>query len=725
MMKKAGSKLISFRPRARIMKTLGEELISSETVAILELVKNSFDADAKEVIIKFSGSLKSGEGFIEIADNGHGMTMDVVEKGWMEPATDLKKKNQRSPKFKRRILGEKGIGRFATSRLARELELVTKHSSSEKEIYALFDWSQFEDTSKYLDQVEVLAEIRTPEEIKKSGTVLRMNYIKKEWGKDDFNELQRGLSRLVSPFYKESDMIIKLDLPDSFSEFSQEIAPPSIIKHPHYVVKGKISAEGFFNVDMQFRESGTTEKLSGGFLWIEGQKKEFFGVTKEKFIELTEAGSESTSVKKICAGDFDFELRIWDRDELEGVTQKTKSTLQDVRRDLDAVAGINIYRDNFRVLPYGEPTDDWLKLNLRRVQKPTKRLSNNQILGYINITADGNPELKDQSNREGLNENQALQDLRSVMMYVLNEFENIRYDLRPRKKIEPDSFTPLLGLFNALNLDDLKVRLENEYPKDNKTLKIIADVERRLEDQIDEIQIVVSRYQRLATLGTLVDVVLHDGRHPLGKIVNEAFLGKEEIEKSRKKDAFINQLHKRFVSIENQGEHMSSVFRRIEPFAGRKRGRASKFYLEEVIRDAITVFESTIKKSKIKITLPKSQTLVRIDPSEIQQVLINLLDNSIYWLQLEKESKREIQIDTKRLNDDHVEIIFSDSGVGVPDKNKERIFEPYFSTKPNGVGLGLAIAGEIVSDYYNGKLELVNKGPLKGATFRVTLKNRA
>lgn len=724
-MKKNESKVISFRPRARIMKTLGEELISSETVAIIELVKNSFDADAKEVIIKFRDSLKSGEGFIEISDNGHGMTMDVVEKGWMEPATDLKKKNQRSPKLKRRILGEKGIGRFATSRLARELELITKASSSEKEIYALFDWSQFEDGSKYLDQVEILAELRTPEEINKSGTILRMNYINKDWEKEDFNELQRGLSRLVSPFYKESDMIIKLDLPDSFSEFSQEISPPSIIKHPHYTVRGKISEDGLFNVDMLFREKGNTEKLSGGFLWIEeGQNKEFFGVTKEKFIELTNEESESSSVKKISTGNFDFELRIWDRDELEGVIQKTKSTLQDVRRDLDAVAGINIYRDSFRVLPYGEPTDDWLKLNLRRVQKPTKRLSNNQILGYINITADGNRELKDQSNREGLNENQALQDLRSVMMYVLNEFENIRYDLRPRKKPESDSLTPLLGLFNAVNLDDLKVRLEKEYPKDHKTLKIIADVEKKLEEQIDEIQIVISRYQRLATLGTLIDVVLHDGRHPLSKIVNEAFLGKEEIERSSKKDILLNQLLKRFTSIENQGEHMSNVFRRIEPFAGRKRGRPSKFYLEEVIKDAISVLESTIKKSKIKITFPKSQTMVRIDPSEIQQVLINLLDNSIYWLQLEKENKREIHIEAKRIDEDHVQIIFSDSGVGVPDKNKEKIFEPYFSTKPNGVGLGLAIAGEIVSDYYNGKLELINKGPLKGATFRITLKNR-
>ena len=119
-----------FRPRARIMRTLGQELISSETVALIELVKNAYDADATRVLIRFSGILEKGQGYIEVIDNGHGMSMDIIEKAWMEPATNSKRTRTRSEVFGRRLLGEKGVGRFAASRLASDLELITKLSTN-------------------------------------------------------------------------------------------------------------------------------------------------------------------------------------------------------------------------------------------------------------------------------------------------------------------------------------------------------------------------------------------------------------------------------------------------------------------------------------------------------------------------------------------------------------------------------------------------------------------
>ena len=108
----------SFRPRARIMRTLGQELISSETVAIIELVKNAYDADATKVLIRFVDSLEKGQGAIEIIDNGHGMSMETVKFAWMEPATNSKRTRRKSETLHRNLLGEKGIGRFACSRLA-------------------------------------------------------------------------------------------------------------------------------------------------------------------------------------------------------------------------------------------------------------------------------------------------------------------------------------------------------------------------------------------------------------------------------------------------------------------------------------------------------------------------------------------------------------------------------------------------------------------------------
>src|SRR6185295_1959610 len=102
-----GSRL---RPRARLLRTLGQELISNEVVAVIELVKNAYDADATRALVRFSAPLEIGKGRIEVIDDGHGMSVGTVKGVWMEPATAAKKLRRRSPKFKRRYLGEKGIG---------------------------------------------------------------------------------------------------------------------------------------------------------------------------------------------------------------------------------------------------------------------------------------------------------------------------------------------------------------------------------------------------------------------------------------------------------------------------------------------------------------------------------------------------------------------------------------------------------------------------------------
>ena len=137
---------------------------------------------------------------------------------------------------------------------------------------------------------------------------------------------------------------------------------------------------------------------------------------------------------------FDIELRVWDREaeDLAELVEMYGSTLKDVRRDLDAVAGINIYRDGFRVFPYGEPRNDWLRLDLRRVQNPHLRLSNNQIMGYVLISADQNPLLRDQSNREGLIDGPAFDDLSEVGQDGAGRTGNKTTCSTPRTRKKPE-----------------------------------------------------------------------------------------------------------------------------------------------------------------------------------------------------------------------------------------------------------------------------------------------
>jgi hypothetical protein len=208
---------------------------------------------------------------------------------------------------------------------------------------------------------------------------------------------------------------------------------------------------------------------------------------------------------------------------LSGLAHERGATLADVRRDLDAAAGINIYRDGFRVLPYGEPRNDWLRLDLRRVQNPTMRLSNNQIMGYVLISADKNPQLRDQSNREGL-KGPALDDLRELVKMVLAEFEKRRYTIR-RQSETGQQTAPAGGLFTGLDLTAIHDLLTKQHPDDTRLLALVEERERELELRVRVVQEVLARYRRLATLGQLVDTVLHDGRAPLAKIGNEAHLG--------------------------------------------------------------------------------------------------------------------------------------------------------------------------------------------------------
>lgn len=714
------------RPRARIMRTLGDELISSEVVAIIELVKNAYDADATRVLVRFNSPLEIGNGSIEVIDNGHGMDLTTIRTTWMEPATLHSKQQTHSKKYKRRVLGEKGIGRFAASRLANFLQIVSRFTGTDEEVRALFDWSQFDVEGKYLDEVEVLWEQTRPSDISPGGTIeslwqmerdkpdpdelthgtiLRMEGLRVNWEEPQIEKVQTGLSRLVSPYETIGDFQIRMELPELLSHLSGIVEPVEILRHPHYFIRGQVDRTGSYNLKLSLRGESNEQNISGKFT-------------------LTDALG---NVKMPYCGPFEIELRVWDRreEDLEPLAELYGSTVKQIRDDLDKSAGISIYRDGFRILPYGERGNDWLRLDSRRVQRPTGRLSNNQIVGFLHITADRNPDLRDQSNREGLMTGPALDDLKDLVIDVLNELEWRRYKLRRHpKKIEEEGASHK-GLFTDFTLDALREQIAKRHPNDTELLTIATDKSKELQLRVGRVQEVLSRYHRLATLGQLIDTVLHDGINPLKKIRDTAELGLLDIDK-KKRDyyEFIRAMKSRLETIEKHSNILSTVFRKIEPFGGRKRGKPEPISLEIVIADAFAVLEEEKNRLNVNVTLPKTDTKVTVDKSEIQIIIVNLLQNSLYWLREIPREKREIFVSVEKIEPDGAAIVFSDSGKGVNVEARDYIFDPYFSTKPDGVGLGLTIAGEILSEYYEGTLELLDGGPLPGATFRITLHGR-
>lgn len=719
---------LKLRPRARLLRTIGDELISSETVAVIELVKNAYDADATRVAVKFTAPLEAGKGSIEVIDNGHGMSLDTIRTAWMEPATPIKRRRNKSEQLARRMLGEKGIGRFATSRLADFLEVVSRRAEADYEVRVFFDWSQFKDEQKYLDEVEILWEEVSPSDIHPNGdigdlwkeekrpqdsklnhgTILRMQDLTVSWEEEQLQTLRAALARLVSPFLAEEqvndEFQILLQLPDEFEHLSGKVQPPEALKKPPYSLKGSI--DGYGNYKFTVRIKDEEECLEDRFV-LHGRPL---------------PGGLSPERPPQC-GPFDIELRVWDRDEALGeLAREQGSTIKDVRRDLDEAAGVNVYRDSFRVLPYGEPSNDWLRLDARRVDNPTLRLSNNQVVGYVRISSEQNPQLRDQSNREGLIAGPALDDLRELIKMAMTKLETRRASAR---RDDDQGGRHDGGLFSDFDLKSVRDLIKRRHPEDSELLKLVGEKDKDLGRRVEKVQEVISRYRRLATLGRLIDTVLHDGRAPLSKIRNEARLGMRDVERSRDySEGFTKKLKDRFDMVSKQSDALKTVFDKIEPFGGRKRGRPTRVRLEQTIADAFAVLDGEIENSGAQVTLPETHTIVTVDPSEVQEVIVNLLDNSLYWLREVPKDTRRILVEVNRVSPDMVNILFSDSGPGVKPQFRDSIFEPYFSDKPDGAGQGLAIAGEIVKEHYDGELELVDGGPLPGATFRITLRRR-
>ncbi|QEA30059.1 histidine kinase [Microbacterium sp. CBA3102] len=739
----------ALRPRARLLRTLGNDLISSDKVALIELVKNSYDADATTVLIRFEGPLESGEGRIEVWDDGHGMDVPTLQRSWLDIATDTKRRKPKSDGG-RRVLGEKGIGRLAAARLGDELLLVTRKADA-REINLLIDWSQFDREDAYLDEIEVAWEISDPDIFSEDGpaasvfsesgsetwthgrgTLLRIEKLTHPWNAEDFIELRTALTRLIRPrptdhavtidaveadgseegqkaAQPDFQILVELeDVPESLQGFAGPIDPSSDLRTPHYRLSGSVDANGVATLRYVQQEPAVDDDLGEKTLW-------------------------NNDKRAPQAGPFEFEINVWDRD--KDAIQRTLTAsspdgppptpkdLKGFRETLDDVAGVSIYRDGFRVLPFGESGDDWLGLDLRRVQSPTLRLSNNQIVGHVFIGADANQGLKDQSNREGFLAGAAYSDLQTLVRAALNELERRRYEARHPEKSQPDKKG---GLFERFDLGEIRAALAANYPGDSRLIGLIDDKNRDIQEGVVEVQQVLSRYSRLATLGSLVDRILHDGRTVVTRLKNISRFGKRDLGKTT-----LSAVEKIAIAQKSMGETadqadiLAALFNQIEPFGGRKRGRPKEVRTRELIEKAISIMQVEADDRGVSLAAGDADISTRLDEAEALLVLVNLIQNAIYWVSTQpRDAERRVRVDARNNADSSLTLIVSDSGPGVADDLRHRIFDPYFSTKPDGVGLGLSIVGNMVEDIYGGELALVQEGPLGGATFEATFRRR-
>ncbi len=702
---------ISIQIHPRAFAAFGEDLVTSDFVAISELVKNSYDAFASCAEVIF-GKDKQGNDYIEIRDDGFGMTDEVIRTAWATVATPYKKNNPVVTKLvdgikKTRVVsGNKGLGRFSAARLGNGIKIITK-SGADNCIEADFNWKNLAAAKKLEDcyiNISLHADNPFLQNADHTGTIIRITDLKSHWTAERFDALKDDLARLISPFDQTKDFSIKF-VSDDDNE-SIEIEPHRFIKNPIYKIWGTVTKDGTIKWDYHFSYKGRERNNEGSISWAPLEENEELYEQVSMFVK--------EDIESYQVGPFDFEIRAWDldADTINDVSKEFSINRSDVRKNIRQFKGLSVYRDGVLVLPKSDASRDWLGLDARRISEIGKRISTSQIVGIINLSAKDNPAIKDTTDREKLAENFEYQQFLQIVAEIIERLQIERYNDR----IERQKKGALSDLLSPLSSKALLAKITQAESIGENVATIVGYVKEFSEENEKNLEDLNSRliyYAQTASLGSVSIVILHE--FLTGTTSIDRFLGNS-------KDYFhvYNELTKKYWTVaDNAQKRMTDVARSFAPLYKKNLNSGQRWTnLQEAIDKSISLISA--KKSATNVTfesnIPKG-LIVCIGDGELQTILINLYDNACYWLNDSQASEKRIVTALKESNDyGRVLVSVSDTGPGIDEEHAETIFLPGVTSKQHGIGMGLVIATELLNNYH-GKIGLQIPGDLCGATF--------
>jgi len=384
------TKEIFFESDGKLFKHIGRNQIDSETIALIEIVKNSYDADATEALITFD-KVNKHNGEIIVTDNGHGMTHAQFEEFWMCPGTAHKEKEQTSPIYGRTMLGRKGMGRFGTDKIGSKVVVKSKTKIEPIAFAATIDADEFEKPNAKFQNTPIFLNFLPTPEIKfvekdhEFGTQIRMKKLRRTWSTKMISEVRDELCKMITPDERSSNFNIIFDVKDDASlsgklensikdGFSHEILV-DVDEKDNYTIKIN---------DKKIRTGNVLENCLDFFTSSDNETKENF--------EIQESFKSFGPVKG--------RILFFNRGGLKSHTSSKHGNRADH-------TGVKLYRSGFIVKPYGERNNDWLKIKAKRNTKGWRYyIHADKIMGYININSHKNPGLEDTTNRQGLINNE-------------------------------------------------------------------------------------------------------------------------------------------------------------------------------------------------------------------------------------------------------------------------------------------------------------------------------
>lgn len=724
-----------FEPYARLMTMLGDQLITDKKVAIIELIKNCYDADAKQVSVAFYNvqnigfnDLEQNElSYVEIKDDGEGMSLNTIKNVWLRPATpnkmDTKRKNNRT-RLGRIIQGEKGIGRFAIHKLGTKIELYTR-KEGEDEVKLAMNFSDYDPDQvnlfnqqcehKLLQEVTNDWYVNSPAEVisSGSGTVLRIYLLRENWTDKDFKELYRSIQRMIPPIdlsakqfginpVKDFDVLLSVNNKPFIAE--EGISFNDVIERAQYRINGSISSEGVLS--FEYKSTNPYREVSRQFNLLDKDQLAHYNYSSYAVAEFLKR-----ELNFNCGG-FDFAFYAFDLDKPD------KTILNEDLKRFIKDNFVYVLRDGVRVYPYGERGIDWLSLDkLRATKKAGQFISYNDLTGFVYISQAGNPKLKDSTNRQGLIDIDGAFDAFTSLVTAVTEIFNTEIKIDKLKK----------SIQTTNRLKSTEDKLQEAYSSFEKRLLTLHDKEslEKAKKFVDAymghfyvIQDRMKTVEDLAGLGMAVERSSHDSLRLLSLMKMNL---KNVSQKAKKHILNTDEL---ISFIDDMMENIDIVYddmQMIQPLFKVHRKSIKDISIHESCNKVFKYFRTEINNTvSCKIILVHDDLVIRTNPGLVLQVLINLVDNAIYWINstsINNERKLYIQIDSS----DNTCII-ADNGPGVRSDLSSVIFQEFVSMKSNGRGLGLYIVQELLGRI-DATIELIEENEYKilpGANFRIT-----
>lgn len=746
------TKTLKFKPYARLLTMLGDQLIRNEQVALSELIKNAYDADASWVKIVFQGydeAFVAGPGArIVVEDDGHGMTTTVIEDHWVNPATPMKlmgKQGERRRTAGGRIIqGEKGIGRFALLKLGRDIRMVTRPAGGAAENVLDLRLAKYDEDfisegkALFLDDVEMqLATVSPAATIvegdidvggrtrrrRPQGTHIEISEGSAKWTRGKVEKIYEDLSRLRSNSRPADDVRDGSEGdPEGDTGFEVSIYRDGI--HEAFGGEQRERLNTLLRDNVVFTVAGRYDERREAFDFeIDG---------REQILELTDPEitglpvfreylkrhglkpAEADQIKPEC-GSFGFSFHVFDL----SADAKGKLALDKKDKDLIKKHRIYLYRDGIRVYPYGDADDDWLMIDVRRgTVRASEFMSNDQVVGFVEISQAGNASLRDKTSREGLvDTGRAVDDFTSLLQTFLawvRKGPYAGYQFRTRQSDDVTAFKD--GKVRSAMDEAISAASAEGVPASVRDKVMAADRQYRAERRY-----LVRRAEdteHLAGVGLSVEAASHDLMMAMQRVLSSidrlaaACDRPGAIDKDALREELVS-MRGLLSFVQSQMSDMQALFRSTKQ-------RRKDIRVIELVEKVAKIFKGPLERASITVELETvgAPLVAKTTDAVLLQLLLNLFDNAVYWLQGARPP-REIAI---QLDGDAGVMVFADNGPGFREDDVPYVFEPFFSGKgEDGRGLGLYIARQLLERHeYAIEVAPIDRRILSGANLMVS-----